>query len=116
MELDEYWQMMRSRICHRCIDGDAAGVCHLPGGENSCTIKHFLPEIVMTVANTHAEDIEVYVGALRRNVCTLCDWQNEDLTCNKRDDLECALDRYYPLVLQVIEAVRTQIHALPPQT
>jgi len=111
MELDEYWTMMRTRICHRCIDGDSGGICHLPGGEDACSLKQFLPEIITTVSTTHAEDMESYIVALRRNVCTLCNWQNEDLTCRKRNDLECALDRYYPLVIEIIETIRTNLPA-----
>ena len=28
--------------------------------------------------------------------------------CKRRDDLECAIDRYYPLVLEIIETVRAK--------
>jgi hypothetical protein len=53
----------------------------------------------------------VYVNSLRRNVCALCDEQKEDGTCRKRDQLECALDRYFPIVIEVVEATNAELEA-----
>ena len=86
MEIGAYWQQIRTRICHRCIDGDSRGACHLPGGEASCALKQFLPEIVTTVLHTSSSDMEVHIDSLRKNVCTHCDWQKPDASCKKRDE------------------------------
>ena len=112
MNIDVYWQQMRARICHRCVDGDGTGACRLPGGEVSCSLKQFLPEIITAVVNTHSNDIDVYINSLRKDVCTHCDWQKPDATCQKRTDLECALDRYYPLVLEIIESTQENIRTI----
>jgi hypothetical protein len=108
MELQQYWQVIQQRICPRCLDGDGKGNCRLPEGEE-CTLKSFFPQIVMTIANVKSASIDTYVNALRRHVCILCDHQAADMSCRKRSDLECALDRYYPLVVEIIEAVRAEM-------
>lgn len=105
MELQQYWQAIQEKICHRCLDGDPDGVCRLPAGEE-CTLKSFLPQMVVTIANVQSTSMDAYVSALRRHVCILCDHQRADMACRKRDDLECALDRYYPLIVDIVETVR----------
>ena len=109
MELQQYWQAIQKNICPRCLDGDGDGNCRLPVREE-CALKSFLPQIVMTVANVKSDSIEAYVAALRRHVCILCDHQASDMSCMKRTDLECALDRYFPILVEIIETVRTEMH------
>jgi hypothetical protein len=113
MDMQRYWEVVQEKICPRCLDGDGQGNCRLPAGED-CALKSFLPQIVMTVANTHADSIDAYVNALRRNICILCDHQRADMSCAKRNDLECSLDRYFPLVVQIIETVREEMQKGAP--
>ena len=108
MELEQYWKVIQEKICPRCLDGDGAGNCRLPVGEE-CALKSFLPQIVMTVANTKSASMDAYVAALRRHICILCDHQQADMSCRKRTDLECALDRYFPLVVEIVETVRAEM-------
>ena len=110
MELQEYWQAIQQRICPRCLDGDGQGSCRLPNGEE-CTLKSFLPQMVVTIANTKTDSMDAYIAALRRHVCILCDHQQANMSCKKRNDLECALDRYYPLVVEIVEAVRAEMES-----
>ena len=108
MELQQYWDVIQSKICPRCVDGDGEGNCRLPVDEE-CALKSFLPQIVMTVANVKSDSIDAYVAALRRHVCILCEHQQANMACKKRNDLECALDRYYPLVVEIIETIRAEM-------
>lgn len=108
MELTQYWQRIQERICVRCVDGDGLGGCRLPASQE-CPISAFLPEIVVTVANTQTDSYETSINVLRRHVCILCDSQDVNLACKKRNDLECALDRYYPLVIETLETVRAEM-------
>lgn len=108
MELQPYWQAIQERICPRCLDGDGEGTCRLPVGEE-CALKSFLPQMVETVANARSTSIDTYVAALRKHVCVLCDHQQADMICKKRNDLECALDRYFPLVVEIVETVRAKM-------
>lgn len=110
--MNAYWEEIQSRICVKCIDGDRKGNCRL-AAEDVCPLKLHLPEIVTTVANVKSDSYQGYVNSLRRNVCILCDWQSPEGTCQRRADLECALDRYHPLVVDIIEYVRERIGAEP---
>jgi hypothetical protein len=112
--MNSYWETLQEKICRKCIDGNHKGDCLLPVGE-TCALKSLLPEIVFTVANVKSTAYEGYVHALRRNVCVLCDWQDGHGMCRKRDTLECALDRYYPLVVEIVEDVRTRLEKQQPQ-
>lgn len=109
--MENYWEVLQQRICRKCIDGDGKGNCRLPVDE-VCPVKKFLPEIVSTIVNVKSESYEAYVNSLRRNVCILCDQQNADGSCGKRNQLECALDRYYPLVIEVVESMNAELEAM----
>ncbi len=105
MSAAEYWSLIQSRVCRRCLDGDGAGGCRLPAGE-MCALKELLPEIIRCVTSVQSETMDAYVGALRTNICASCEHQTADRSCAMRNHLECALDRYYPLVVQIIETVK----------
>jgi len=109
MEFQEYWDVIQERICPRCIDGDGKGNCRLPIGER-CALKSFLPQLVTTIIQTKSESIDGYIASLRNNICSMCEHQQDDFSCPKRSDLECALDRYFPLVLEIIESVEATVH------
>ena len=102
---EEYWSVIQSRICKRCVDGNGYGDCRLPEGEE-CRLHHFLPDIIRTVTETRSDKIEEYVARLRKNICAICDYQAPDQVCLKRNQLECALDRYFPLVVEIIEMIK----------
>jgi hypothetical protein len=108
MDLQQYWEVIQRKICPRCLDGDGGGACRLPVDEE-CALKSLLPEIVATVTNVQAASLESYVTTLRQNVCSLCKHQASDSSCRKRHELECALDRYYPLVVEIIETVQSTL-------
>jgi hypothetical protein len=105
MMIDEYWGAIQQRICPRCIDGNGTGACGLPPGE-VCPVKSLLPELISTVAHVRADTYEEYVAALRQNVCVRCNHLQNDLSCAKREDLECALNRYYPLIIDIVNLGR----------
>lgn len=104
--MDQYWDLIRQKVCRKCIDGDGKGGCRMPIDE-LCGLDQFFPEIVRTVTSVRSESIQTYVDALRLNICAHCDHQFANGVCKKRDTLECALDRYLPIIIDVIESVKT---------
>jgi hypothetical protein len=96
------WSDIQQTICRKCIDGDGHGACRLPVDE-SCPLKQNFSLIVTAIGASEARDYDAYVGTLRSFVCQRCGYQEETGTCDKRNKLECALDRYYPLVIDIIE-------------
>src|SRR5512146_2320174 len=100
MVMERSWDTVRQKVCRKCIDGDGRGGCRLPI-DDSCGLDTFFPEIVQTVSSIHSDSYQVYVDALRANICSKCEHQFDNGACKKRDALECALDRYFPVVLDI---------------
>jgi len=107
MELQQCWERIQERICHKCVDGDGSGNCRLPAG-TECALYKFLPLVVNAVQRVQSDDILEYVKDLRSIVCAQCPHEQLGGKCRMRDELECALDRYFPLVIDTIEEVRAQ--------
>ncbi|MEX2116581.1 MAG: hypothetical protein WEB37_06825 [Bacteroidota bacterium] len=102
--MENPWNLVQERICRKCIDGDGRGNCRLPRGE-SCALQQFLPAIIETVQSIEWAPYETYVSALRASVCAQCKDQDASGVCARRNTLECALDRYFGLVIRVIDEV-----------
>jgi hypothetical protein len=98
-----YEEALRTRVCVRCIDGDGRGGCRV-GGPSGCPLQRYLPQVVHAIHTVRpCESIEPYVAALRDGVCVHCSDQSPDGACTTRRDLECALDRYFPMVVETVE-------------
>ena len=106
-DLDKYWRAVQSRVCVKCIDGDGHGNCRL-SSEDACGLKLHFPRIVETVLAVQSNTIEPYIEALRQHVCAECKHQSADGTCTIRTHVDCGLDRYFPLVIEAIEEVRSE--------
>jgi hypothetical protein len=104
MELYEYWQEVKQRVCMKCIDSDGYGNC-LINPSIDCALELYFPRIVEVVSSVKSDSVDVYVQALRKKVCGECRYERDDGTCPLRTEVECALDRYFPLVIQAIEEV-----------
>ncbi len=110
--MEQYWSALQDKLCRKCIDGDGRGHCRLPFGQ-TCAVQEFLPQLVETVKSLRSDRYDDYVVALRKNVCAGCAEQSSDGVCLRRNAVECALDRYYGLVLQIIESVKSETAPLP---
>ena len=102
--LEEYWEAVSMKVCAKCIDGDTKGNCRL-SGVDECGLKLHFPRIVETVLSVHSDRMEPYIAELRRIVCANCAHQSPDGKCSFRSDVDCGLDRYFPLIVEAIEAV-----------
>jgi nucleotide-binding universal stress UspA family protein len=106
MAYDErYLLAIREKICTKCIDRTSAGICAASTFE-SCAINRYLPEIIDIVLTTGGNNLGAYTARLREKVCSVCQHQSPDGRCDLRDDVDCALDRYFPLVIEAIQEVK----------
>lgn len=105
LSMEQHWDLIRQKLCRKCIDGDGKGGCRLPV-DDTCALETLFPEIVQTVTNVQSNSYQAYVDALRTNICSQCRQQFANGVCRKRDSLECALDRYFPIVIDVIESLK----------
>ncbi len=106
VSLDDYWEAVRAKVCVKCIDGDGHGTCRLTGAY-ACGLSVHFPRMVETVLSVESEAMEPFIEALRNNVCTTCLHQSPDGTCSFRSNVDCGLDRYFPLIVETIE----ELHA-----
>ena len=105
---ERYLLAIRERVCMKCIDRTTSGLC-VASTYDACAINRYLPEIIDIVLATPDGGNEAYVARLREKVCSVCQHQSPDGRCDMRDDVECALDRYFPLVIEAIQEVKQGI-------
>ncbi len=99
---DQYWKALQEKICTKCVDGDGAGGCRI-AQDHTCALKRYLPQILDAVGSTYGNSMEPYTEQLRAKVCSACVHSSNGGQCMLRDDVDCALDRYYPMIVSVIE-------------
>lgn len=102
---NEGYQAILASICTKCIDGDRAGGCRL-SADRTCAAREFRLEIPAVIESVKSDLFEPYIDALRTGVCSVCRWQNEQKYCQLRDNLDCGLDRYFPILVEGIEQVQ----------
>jgi hypothetical protein len=111
---DELWQALQERVCVRCLDGNGHGDCRI-SHDGFCALKAYFPSIVEVVTSVQSTSILPYEKQLRLKVCSKCKNQSPEGRCVLRTHVDCTLDRYFPLIVEVIEEAqhRTQppIHA-----
>ena len=100
--LEELEQIVRGQICRVCSDHKLDGSCGLedPG---TCALFSLFPQVARAIQATHSDDICDYVRAIREQVCTICQQQAADGSCETRDSVACALDAYLLLIVDAIE-------------
>ena len=99
--MEEYLDALRMQVCRHCIDARDDGRCTLPV-ERPCPVERFHAKVVRSVLMTTSDLYSDYVSALRRDVCSRCDY-GDAASCIDREHLDCALDRYLPIVIDTIE-------------
>jgi len=107
MTTQEYWNAVKGRICPKCVDGDGTGRC-LVDPMIGCALQRQLPLIIATVTKVHSTQMVDYTSELRSVVCHACEHGASDGSCAVRADLACALDRYFPLVVDIVEELQAR--------
>ena len=91
---------VRKRICGVCTDRKVDGTCGLED-PNDCALFRLFPQVARAILSTRSDDIQDYIQAIRREVCSICREQADDGTCNIRSQVRCALDAYLLLVVDI---------------
>jgi hypothetical protein len=78
------------------------GQCGLEEPAN-CALFRLFPEVAQAVQSVNSDDIQQYLDAIRKNVCSVCADQASDQSCETRQQVRCALDAYLLLVVDAIE-------------
>ena len=106
--LDELEAIVRRRICGVCTERTTEGLCGLENPSN-CALFRLFPQVAQAIQSVRSDDIREYVAAIRRNVCSVCEEQSRDGSCEVRQQVQCALDAYLLMVVEAIEEATGRI-------
>ena len=95
---------IRKNICAICADSTDDGNCTLTEKE-LCAVEYYLPKILEVVHSINSEEMEDYHKELKNTVCAECEAAENKESCYLRDDANCSLDRYFPLIVETIQKV-----------
>jgi hypothetical protein len=99
---EELEAIVRNRICGVCTERTEEGGCGLEQ-PSSCALFQLFPQVARAIQSVNSDDIRLYIDAIRRDVCSVCQGQASDGTCESRQQVNCALDAYLVLVVEAIE-------------
>ena len=100
--LEELELIIRNRICNVCTSRTVSGDCGLENPA-SCALFQLMPQVAQAIDSVESEDIQVYLDAIRGQVCSICADQDAAGHCETRQQVQCALDAYLVLVVEAIE-------------
>ncbi|MCG3179199.1 MAG: hypothetical protein BIFFINMI_01532 [Phycisphaerae bacterium] len=104
-----YLRAIQARVCRNCVDLMADGTCGVH--DRVCPVERNLKQILQVVNRVKSDSVEPYLLLLRREVCANCEHEDMAGECTLRNEAGCALDRYFVLIIDAIEEVRSQIRA-----
>ena len=100
--VEEIEAIVRNRICRVCTERTTEGQCGLESPSH-CALFRLFPQVAQAIQSVKSDDIHQYIEAIRRNVCSVCQEQARDGSCEVRQQVQCALDVYLLLVVDAIE-------------
>lgn len=103
-EMLKYFNALKENICCLCVDSDDRGSCTLREDEH-CAIQLFLADIVAVAQKSDTNDTEKFKRALNEKICANCKAAENGEFCYLREDANCALDRYFPKIMETIHKV-----------
>ncbi len=96
-------EALREHVCGVCLDQRDDGACGLT--RRVCAIDRHLDHLVEVLSRIQSPRMDEYEAAVREQICSGCPEQHADGQCALREEAECALFAYLPLVLEAIENV-----------
>jgi hypothetical protein len=100
--LSELETIVRDKICRVCTDRTAQGNCGLEQ-PSTCALFRLFPQVAKAIQSVESDEIGDYITAIRADVCSVCNEQLGDGSCELRHQVQCALDAYLLLIVDVIE-------------
>ncbi|MEO8371726.1 MAG: hypothetical protein ABI806_21235 [Candidatus Solibacter sp.] len=85
-----------------CTERTVEGECGLEQ-PSSCAMFQLFPRVAQAIQSVNSNEIQPYIDAIRRDVCSVCQEQTLDGSCETRRQVNCSLDAYLVLVVEAIE-------------
>ena len=105
---ESYEQAIRRHVCEECIDFAQDGSC-VTHDSQGCAVFRYLPELVQIALGIHERKIDPYAKAVQKRLCSQCENSKGSENCELRENIDCGLNRYLPLVLDAIEEVNRKL-------
>ena len=90
---------LRRRVCPKCVLVARDGSCAAPF---TCQLFASLDEVIEIISGVRDYSMEPYQERLRKLLCSHCVMDSRG-HCARSEHLSCALDLYYPLIVEIIE-------------
>src|ERR1035441_9990274 len=90
---EEIEAIVRNRICRVCTERTTEGQCGLERPSN-CALFLLFPQVAQSIQSVKSDDIHQYIEAIRLNVCSVCQEQARDGSCEVRQQVQCGAQRY----------------------
>jgi hypothetical protein len=92
---------LEEEICRVCVHQTSDGGCTLTE-RRDCPVFEWAERLALMVGNLKSNLMADYLAEIQKVICPDCT-QKEDGSCADRDHLDCPLDLYLGIVLQVFE-------------
>lgn len=102
--MQRYIDAIRKNVCAICVDSTEDGDCTLTSKE-LCAVEYYLPKILEVIHSVETDDMEEYHSKLKDTVCAECGTAEDSEHCYLREDANCSLDRYFPLIVETVKKV-----------
>ncbi len=89
------------RICRVCVHETATGSCTLTRNRE-CPIFQWAEQLAEVVAGMESDRLADYMDAVQAIICPEC-LQDDKGQCEDRTHLNCPLDLYLGIVVEVLE-------------
>jgi hypothetical protein len=92
---------LRERVCANCYALTRSGECNLRNSQQ-CPLFAHLDQVIELVSGVRDYSLDPYQDRIRSILCTHCT-QRPNGHCERRDRLDCALEVYFPLIVEIVE-------------
>jgi hypothetical protein len=106
-----YRDAIRRRVCSPCLDGRGDGTCGLSG--RACALDVHLPRVVEAILAVDSHRMDDFIAAIEAEICADCESPGSGGTCRLREQGDCALSTYLPLVVDAVGEVRQSLTDTP---
>ncbi len=98
---DRLVKRFEEAICRVCVHRTASGGCTLTD-RRECPIFEWAQQLAEVVEGVESDNLADYMQEIGSIICPEC-YQDESGECAERDHLDCPLDLYLGLVVEVLE-------------
>jgi len=102
--MNKYQVALKKHVCSICCDSDDKGRCTL-GKEEVCAIDLYTDEMVEIIHNYKNDDYDGLYKEIKEKICKNCKARSEDGHCHLKEDANCSLDRYFYLIVDIVNKV-----------